>query len=428
MQVDEQMQNNEIFLTHRLEIIERRDKSKAADRASKDSGAAQAITGMSYLATHHLLALTFSSGKTLLGRIDMQGFNSLSDCVVIPSMASLSTKQATAKSLLASGEAFHNFTEIPHMMADQPNSLSLMASLSKQGSSVPCVIEVRADKIKIEVVKSKTTSLSNRLPAVHGCAFIKPSFRKTWRKAPRVLTVDETGTSYVFKVADNGGEEAKKANHGFMQELNAQRKILKTDLPRQVNVPANFFEKQRNIWQDQAVYKNLAVTGTFAQLMKSKVHRLFDNKIGDNQGYADDRDKETTLKLALNQRKTDNLIVGLRIKLGGSQRSQQVTFKVFEREPVPVAQGDSFWYDVGFSDVEAIYGSQNSCDIVLTTTNAKSCPIKIHKIELFIATHAEFQLHEKLARHLKELYRQIESKQASKTAANTSAAIKRELL
>ena len=101
---------------------------------------------------------------------------------------------------------------------------------------------------------------------------------------------------------------------------------------------------------------------------------------------------------------------------------------MFDREPIAVAQGDSFWYDVGFSDVEAIYGSQNSCEIVLTTTNVKSCPVRIHKIELFVATLAEFQLNEKLGRHLKELYKQIESKQSSTASANTSAAIRRELL
>ena len=85
-------------------------------------------------------------------------------------------------------------------------------------------------------------------------------------------------------------------------------------------MPANFFEKQRNIWSDQNVYKSLAVTGSFAQLLKSKVHRLFDNKLADSAGYSDDREKETRLVLALNPRKTESLIVGFRIRLGGSQR------------------------------------------------------------------------------------------------------------
>ena len=43
-------------------------------------------------------------------------------------------------------------------------------------------------------------------------------------------------------------------------------------------MPATFFEKQKSIWSDQPIYKQMAVTGSFATLLKSKIHRIFDPK------------------------------------------------------------------------------------------------------------------------------------------------------
>ena len=47
----------------------------------------------------------------------------------------------------------------------------------------------------------------------------------------------------------------------------------------------------------------MSVTGSFAKLLKNKVHRLFDTKV-DDQGFSDDRESETHLNLQLNAQKT----------------------------------------------------------------------------------------------------------------------------
>ena len=53
----------------------------------------------------------------------------------------------------------------------------------------------------------------------------------------------------------------------------------------------------------------------------------------------EDREKETKLTLKLNLKKTDNLIVGLRIKIGGPTRNGETSVKLMEREPIKVPPG-----------------------------------------------------------------------------------------
>ena len=176
------------------------------------------------------------------------------------------------------GELFYDFREVTHMMGEKPQSLYLLASFGKQACQVPCLINVTKDKILIDVVKSKNASLSNKLPTVHGYALVKPSFRKTWRKSPRLLTIDESGSALVYKLDLRSSESEERKAYNFIQELNSQRKIQKADLPKKVTMPANFFEKQSNLWSNQSLYKQMSTSGSFAQLLKSKIHRLFDVK------------------------------------------------------------------------------------------------------------------------------------------------------
>lgn len=78
--------------------------------------------------------------------------------------------------------------------------------------------------------------------------------------------------------------------------------------------------------------------------------------------------------------------------------------------------------------MEAIYASQNSLEISFSTSSLKQCPIRLYKIEIFTESIASFGLPDKMAKHLKELYKQIEAKKQGKTKANTAVSIKRELL
>lgn len=113
--------------------------------------------------------------------------------------------------------------------------------------------------------------------------------------------------------------------------------MQRSDLPKKVTVPANFFEKPKNIWSDQAVFKQMDVQGPLYSYLKSKVARLFDDKVMGGQGIPLEKDSDTKLTLALNAKKSDHLIVGFRLKIGGCQRGHTVKFRVFDRDAITVA-------------------------------------------------------------------------------------------
>ena len=86
------------------------------------------------------------------------------------------------------------------MMIEKPSSIYLTAKFSKSGCAVPCILEITPDKVNVEIVRPKNANLSNPLTAVHGYALVKPSFRKAWRKSPRLVTFEESGTATVYKL------------------------------------------------------------------------------------------------------------------------------------------------------------------------------------------------------------------------------------
>ena len=63
----------------------------------------------------------------------------------------------------------------------------------------------------------------------------------------------------------------------------------------------------------------MSVTGSFAKMLKSRIHRLFDVKY-DESGFADDKESETKINLSLNAHKTQHAIIGLRVRVGSSRR------------------------------------------------------------------------------------------------------------
>ena len=62
----------------------------------------------------------------------------------------------------------------------------------------------------------------------------------------------------------------------------------------------------------------MTISGSLAQTLKSKVQRLFDDKAMSGQGLILEKESETKLLLTLNAKKTENLIVGFRLRIGGS--------------------------------------------------------------------------------------------------------------
>lgn len=114
------------------------------------------------------------------------------------------------------------------------------------------------------------------------------------------------------------------------------------------------------------------------------------------------------------------MIIGLRVKLGASRRGAEIKIKLAEREPFTVSQGDSYWYDLALSDVEVIFASQHQLELKISTSNVKSCPVRIQKVEVFVASITEFQLAEKQSRHIRELYKQKQAEKQEKTVPDSS--------
>ena len=84
-----------------------------------------------------------------------------------------------------------------------------------------------------------------------------------------------------------------------------------------MTVPATFFEKPKQIFQEGSLLKQMDVQGPISNYLKSKVTRLFDGREQDRQGYPLERDTDSKLTLALNAKKSEHLIVGFRLRIGG---------------------------------------------------------------------------------------------------------------
>ena len=163
----------------------------------------------------------------------------------------------------------------------KPGRPFLLASGWLSRLAVACLLELTAGRVKVNLIKGKAASLQSKLVPLHGFALVNPSFTKQWRKAPRLLTIDEAGQALVFKVEQQDAQTEERKDAILLKEMSAFRKIARSDLPEKVVMPANFFEKQRNIWNEQSLYKQMTVTGTFSKLLKNRIHRLFDVKFDD---------------------------------------------------------------------------------------------------------------------------------------------------
>ena len=99
-----------------------------------------------------------------------------------------------------------------------------------------------------------------------------------------------------------------------------------------------------------------------------------------------------------------------------------------EREPLKVSPGEGYFYDLALTDVESIYGSQNTIDLVFTTNDTKTNPIKIHKILVFVQSQNDFKFTDKMTRHVKEIMKNNEVKNKGLIQPSSIRAIKQELL
>ena len=112
--------------------------------------------------------------------------------------------------LRGGGSEFTSFKELPHLT--RPGYLYVLASFSKQGCLVPVAIELSQNTVQVNIVKSTSLSGPGKV-SVHGCCLVRPSFEKKWKRAPRLVSIEENGQMTVYKCETNLSEESKKLGH-----------------------------------------------------------------------------------------------------------------------------------------------------------------------------------------------------------------------
>ena len=172
------------------------------------------ISRIDYISGERLLILQFNTGQTLIGKLDEGTFN-IKDCFIIPSLKDKKGDKSF-EVLQNGGSEFNNFKELSYM--SKPGCIYLLANYSKQGCSVPVVLEITQDKITLDIVKPTTLSQPGKI-AVHGCCLVKPSFDRKWKKAPRLLTFEENGQAGVYKCEAKQSETDLKKFSRFQDTL-----------------------------------------------------------------------------------------------------------------------------------------------------------------------------------------------------------------
>jgi hypothetical protein len=188
-----------VTLTHQIDIPN--DVLKSSEEVGKQNDLLlpvakmnRVISRIDYIPGEKLIILQFTTGQTLIGRLD-EGTFSIKECFIIPSLKEKKGDKSF-EILQNGGSEFSNFRELSYM--SKPGCLYLLANYSKQGCSVPVVLEITQDKITLDIVKPTTLSQSSKI-AVHGSCLVKPSFDRKWKKAPRLLAFEENGQACVYK-------------------------------------------------------------------------------------------------------------------------------------------------------------------------------------------------------------------------------------
>lgn len=198
-------------LTHQVQLPS--DALKSSEEVGKQNELLlpaakmnRVISRVDYIQSEKLIILQFTAGQTLIGRIDEGTFN-IKESFIIPSLREKKGDKSF-EVLQHGGSEFNNFRELPHM--SRSGFIYLLANYSKQGCSVPVVLEITQDKITLNIVKSTTVSLSSKI-TTHGSCLIKPSYDRKWKKAPRLITFEDNGQANVYKCEAKQSEaESKK--------------------------------------------------------------------------------------------------------------------------------------------------------------------------------------------------------------------------
>lgn len=206
---------------------------------------------------------------------------------------------------------------------------------------------------------------------------------------------------------------------------NIDKLIKRDDLPKDVKLSINFFEKAINIFKDNSLKGKLNFSGDLVNYLKNSKNTFEGLSRESNQAVINEASKKS-IKFNLKLDGSDYVITGLRIRMdfsGNRQASVNPSLKLFNRiyKFKNYAQGSShqsLWFDVPFCDAEVLYGSVSAGNMAFEflTEDPKSCPLRICGMEIFCVSRKDFNFKEKV-RRLEKLNAERLSKLAKATAA-----------
>jgi hypothetical protein len=82
---------------------------------------------------------------------------------------------------------------------------------------------------------------------IQGFCFAKPSVAKRSNDLMRLITFDENGSACVYSYQSAQPSDNRKSSN---DEESKHKTIKRTDLPLKVQMPINFFEKMKNLYED----------------------------------------------------------------------------------------------------------------------------------------------------------------------------------
>ena len=129
------------------------------------------------------------------------------------------------------------------------------------------------------------------------------------------------------------------------------------DLPKKVSAMSmNSFEKLENVYlgpKSAELKPYMTVNGNLSSLLRGSPI-IFENQ-SPEPVIKESNQKNLTLKLKLDSKQVDSLIVGLRIRIdGGKGPEPKVSIKIMNREPIKMKPRGFFWYDIPLCDSEII--------------------------------------------------------------------------
>ncbi|CDW77116.1 e3 ubiquitin-protein ligase ubr4 [Stylonychia lemnae] len=274
---------------------------------------------------------------------------------------------------------------------------AISRKLNNLNSGIPVLLEISNDLVNINFLK--TTSTSTLVPCF-GLTYSKCS-NKNYQSIHRLISIQSDGSSVAFSVnplcvlvnkQETQGESISKF---FMQ----QQLIKKSDLPKEVKMPVNFFEKMKNVYTDSNLKSKLSLSSdivTHLKTSKATIEALSKNSNQPCIAESSKKSMKMNIKLDI---QTDHVLTGIRVRIEQQPKlSQDVGFRLFHRQIKLRAKSSLFFFDIPFCDAEVIFGATNVIECEFITEDVARVPIRIYCIEFFAQSKKEFGFKDKIKR------------------------------